>query len=107
MAKLTKNTILTAIRGSAGIVNTVARRIDKDWHTAKRYINKWEETKQAFQAENETITDLGETELIKAMQRGEAWAIKFYLTTKGKTRGYGESINVDHTSDGEKIYFNK
>jgi len=36
----------------------------------------------------ETITDLAEAQLISSVKKGEPWAIKYWLSTKGKDRGY-------------------
>ena len=36
----------------------------------------------------ETITDIAEAELISSVKRREPWAIKYWLSTKGKDRGY-------------------
>jgi hypothetical protein len=41
--------------------------------------------------------DLGEAALFKAIDRGEAWAICFYLKTQGKQRGYIEKAEHNHT----------
>ena len=43
-------TMLQAIEGSGGITLTVATRLQCDWITAKRYIQKWETTRMAFEA---------------------------------------------------------
>lgn len=103
MAKVTKAATLKAISKCAGIVSTVAKKLRVDWHTAKKYIEEWEETRIAFQSEKEGVTDLAESELIKAIKAGESWAVKYYLSTIGKERGYTEKLEQDITSGGKPI----
>jgi hypothetical protein len=97
MAKLTKRAVMKAIDDSGGIISTVAKRLGKDWSTARRYINMWDETKAAFTAEVERVTDLAENRLIQQISEGERWAIKFWLTTKGKSRGFTQQMELAHS----------
>ncbi len=90
----TQADILDAIKGSGSIVSTVAKRLKCEWITAKRYIEKWESTKQAFSDESETILDLAESTLYTAIKAGDVQAAKWVLSTKGKTRGFTERHEV-------------
>jgi len=36
----------------------------------------------------EVVTDIAEAQLISSVKKGEPWAIKYWLSTKGKDRGY-------------------
>ena len=91
------------IPGSGGIITTIAKRVGCAWHTAAKYIAEYPTVQQAYADETEFITDLAETELIKAIKDGDLSAVKFYLTTKGKDRGYSQKSELDVTSGGEKI----
>lgn len=97
---MTRQTMLEAIHDSYGIVSRVAERIEKDWATARKYINKWEETRTAFVDEAERVTDVAESRLIKSINDGEQWAVKFWLTTKGKNRGFTERQELSHMGPG-------
>lgn len=79
-----------AIPGSGGIISTIAKRVGCEWNTAKSYIDKHPSVKQAYDDEREQVTDMAETALIKAIQGGDMWAVKYYLSTVGKHRGYVE-----------------
>lgn len=93
--------VLVAIEGSYGIVSQVARRLDNcDWHTAKKYIEKWESTKRAFEDENERSLDYTESQMIKAIHEGDGPMIRFHLATKGKNRGFSERHEVVGKDDG-------
>lgn len=101
----TREQVLKAIKGSGGITSTVARRLQCDWHTAQRYVQKWAGTRQAFDAENEAIVDLAESVLLKniqlasqVQQQGEmvdTKDAKYVLSTRGKDRGYSERQEID------------
>ena len=90
-----------AIRGSFGIVSTVAHRLgDCSWHTARRYINRWEETRAAYADECERALDMSESQLLKAVQAGDGQMIRFHLMTKGKSRGYVERSELSGPDGG-------
>jgi hypothetical protein len=92
-----KENVLKAIKGSGGIVSTVAKKLNCDWHTASKYINRWEETKEAMQDENETILDMAEGTLFNAIKDSDVQAAKWILATKGKKRGYSEKHEIEHS----------
>lgn len=94
-----KADILEAIKGSGGIVTTVALALNCDWHTAKENIEKYEETREAFSGELETGLDLVEGKAYAQAKNGDGAMIRFILATKGRKRGYGEEITVQQTAD--------
>ena len=104
---------IKAIPGTAGIITTIAKRVGCTWHTARRYINKHPTVAKAYADECETLTDVAEAKLYVQINKGEMWAVKYYLSTKGKNRGYttrtehtgpgGEAIPVDVNHDARGI----
>ncbi len=46
----------------------------------------------------ETITDLAEAQLISSVKKGEPWAIRYWLSTKGKDRGYARQEGTFNSS---------
>ena len=92
-------TIKNAIADSGGIIATIAERLGCEWHTAKSYIEKYEETKAAYETESESVIDLAESKLIENIQANDNTAILFYLKTKGKKRGYIERNEIEHSGD--------
>ena len=103
MGKLKKPQVLEAIDGSGGIISQIARKLDVEWHTADTYIKKWEETRQAYQDEENRVLDLAESKLLSAIKNGEIAEVKWYLSRKGRKRGYITGQTVDHTSGGEQL----
>ena len=83
-------TIKKAIEDSGGQYQTIAERLGCEWHTAKTYVEKDEETKKAYENETESVLDLAESKLIENIKDNDNTAIIFYLKTKGKKRGYIE-----------------
>jgi len=93
--------VLTAIKGSAGIMSTIARRLDCDWTTAKRYVNKWEKTRQAFADEDEAIIDMAEGVLYKSIKEGNTQDAKWLLSKRRKAK-YSERQEVTG-ADGDAL----
>ena len=97
-----KETVLRAIRGSGGIMSAIAQRLGCEWDTARRYVNRWAETRAAFQAERERVLDLAETAVIRALKEGDVGTAKWVLSRLGRHRGWGDAVDV--TSGGEKLH---
>ena len=98
----TQNQILTAIENSGGIISNVANKLQCNWNTANKYIQKWASTKAALKVEREKNLDICETGLLEACKDRERWAIKFMLMTLGKERGYEyKTDEVDWTDLSE------
>ncbi len=94
-AAFSKEQVLEATKGCFGIVSTVAKRLDGcAWGTARKYIDRWAETRAAYADESERALDLSESQLLKAVQAGDGPMIRFHLATKGKQRGYTERHEV-------------
>jgi len=117
--QFTAEQFIKAIKGSGGIISVISNRIGCDWHTAKRYITDYATIKQAYDNECESVIDLSESLVITNIQfaRAKQEAIKkkleaqqigaenleqvdsgdakWWLTKKGKGRGFGEKIDID------------
>jgi hypothetical protein len=102
----TAEQFIKAIPGTGGIIGKIADRVGCDWHTAKKYIFKHPTITQAYTNEKERIKDTAETKLIEQIEDGQMWAIKYYLSTQGKDRGYVERQEVTG-SDGGPIQFSE
>ena len=97
----TKNDVLKAVEGCSGIISTVAGRLGCDWHTAKKYIDKWTETRRAYADSTETVLDFVEGKAIERVKEGDGSMIRFILATKGRKRGYGEKPVVDESAEDD------
>ena len=94
MKHIKQQDVLDAIKDSGGIISTIARRLHCNWNTAKAYCNKWESTKNALQEEKETTLDTAELKVLDAIKAGDTQIIKWFLSTKGKDRGYTTKIET-------------
>lgn len=96
-------TILKAIKGSGGIITTIAGKLDCAWNTAEKYINKNETTRKAYRDEKEQILDLCESVVYNSVRGGNTQDAKWLLSTLGKKRGYGDSEPVAEIDNKIKI----
>jgi len=105
-------TMMDAIDGSGGITLTVAQRLQCDWMTARKYINKWETTKAAFEAEREKVLDVAESVVNRNIQLAyrmqnetqqpvDSGDAKWVLSRLGKSRGYADKQEIDLGGDSE------
>ena len=94
--KFTKEIVLEAVRGSGSIYSTIAKRLRCDWRTARAWVSRWEETRNAYESETETVLDLCESKLIESIQNGNTQDARWLLSTKGKDRGYSQRQELEH-----------
>lgn len=100
-----KKQVLMAIKGCNGIVTTVAQRLNINWHSADNYIKKWPETLAAYNDETEQVLDFAESKIMDSIRKGNTNDAKWYLSKKGKHRGYGDDLqpslfdDLDDTPD--------
>jgi len=97
--KIQKYDVKKAIQGSYGIMATIAGRLGCEWHTAKKYVEMYEDIKLEYDNELEKSGDFAETSLLKRIRDGDTTAIIFYLKTKFKNRGYVERAEMKHHCD--------
>lgn len=99
----TTEQFIKAIPGTGGIITTIAKKVGCDWYTAKKFITQYATVQAAYQAERETVKDDVESALIVGAKGGEPWAVKYYLSTQAKDRGYAEKQEIDLVSGGESL----
>lgn len=105
---------INIIPGTGGIITAIAKRVGCDWHTAKKYIEEYSTVKRAYEDELELVSDIAESVVIgnikiayekqrKDKQPADSSDAKWYLTRKGKGRGYVEKAEMDVTTGGQPI----
>ena len=95
---------IEAIKGSAGIISTIAKRLEVDWHTAESYIKKYPTALDAFQDEREGILDMAEAAIFTAIKQGDTGSAKWILSTIGRKRGFTEKQEIGLTgTDGGPV----
>ena len=99
--KSTEKKTLEAIKGSAGIISTIAKRLDMSWHGTEDRIKKYPAALKAFTDEREGILDMAEATILTAIKQGDTGSAKWLLSTIGKKRGFTEKIELDATVDNK------
>lgn len=95
--------IITALQASAGIMTAAARALGMERSSLWRRISKSAKLTAVLQEVRESVLDLAESSLLKALQRGDAWATCFYLKCLGKQRGYVERQELTGANGGPII----
>lgn len=76
------------------MVYLTAKRLGCSHTTVYNYIRNYVSVRDAWEAQGGEVGDTAELRLYQAILDGQAWAVAFYLKTKGKQRGYTEKLEV-------------
>ena len=71
--------------------------------TLWRWIKRDTEFAELVREVEESMLDTAESELMKLVRSGDFKAVKFLLQTKGRSRGYGEKLQIEQTTKSETI----
>lgn len=103
--KYSAQQVADAIRAAGGVVAVAARALGCDRNTVYAYAERHATVRTAMEEANETNLDVAEAGLasfVRGTVAGRAVddrvrmdAIKFYLRTKGRDRGYGDRLVLD------------
>jgi hypothetical protein len=107
-------TVLSAISGSGGIKTVIAQRLGVSRWTVDNYLEKWASAKQAYENEEDINLDIAESVLTTNIriahklqtQTGvpqDTADAKWYLSRKGKRRGYVERSEVTGADGGPLV----
>ena len=86
---------------SLGDITTTCKEIKISRWTFYAWLEKDKKFKQEIEEQDNVNLDFAENCLKKKMRDGDTRAIIFFLESKGKKRGYGNSIDV--TTNGKAI----
>jgi hypothetical protein len=86
--------VAAALQKAKGLVTLAASELHADYKTVRRMVNE-SKTLQRIQAEaKDQVGDIAEGRLFEAINRGEPWAIQFYLRTQMQHRGYNDRYDL-------------
>lgn len=96
----TNEQIADALRRTKGMVYVAADLLAKEHghcspNTIKKRLKQYAWLREVKDAAKEMTKDVTELKLFEAIQRGESWAIQFYLKTQAKDRGYGDRVDIN------------
>jgi hypothetical protein len=97
------NDFIDVIPGTGGIISTIAKRVGCSWHTAKKYIDTYPTIKAAYDAECEAVLDAAESVILSDIQAKDVQTSKWYLTMKGRDRGYAPKQVVEQEGSLEIV----
>ena len=105
-SQYTAQQFIDAIPNSAGIISTIAKRVGCHWHTAKKYIHGMPTVLAAYEDECNKVLDLAETVILESLQQKDEQMAKWYLTMKGRDRGYAQTQRNEVTGvEGGPVQF--
>jgi len=94
--------VIAALRKTGGLQFLAANELHCSQSTLKRYVARYAAIAEVVQELKGQRVDFTEGKLWEAIQKGEPWAICFYLKTQAKDRGYTE--RREYTGrDGEPL----
>ena len=98
MVRLTKKKIKKAIEGTGGIIQVIANKcgVTRTWMSLTLHKKGNEDLWGLVIEEREKLKDLAESSLINRIKEKDFPAIKWYLTTQAKDRGYGDKQEIEH-----------
>lgn len=98
--KVPDEDIIDALQKAVGNVSTAAKLIGISRVTIYNRMKTSPAIKEAHAEFREQAIDNAESALQRAVLNGEAWAVCFTLKTIGKSRGYIERQELEHTGKG-------
>jgi hypothetical protein len=90
----TPEQMIAAITEARGLLSHAAKKVPCHPETVREYVKAHPEVKAALYEARELRKDDGESGLFTLMDRGDLAAIKYYLATQAKDRGYVERQEI-------------
>jgi len=100
--KYTQEQIIEALTAAKGMRTKAAKRLRCSYNTIVRMINAYPAVAEAEQLARETMLDAIELKAYSQAMQGDTAMLIFMLKTQGKSRGYVEKQQQEH-SGGVKI----
>lgn len=100
--RFTKSTIKSALEKARGNISLAAEVLGVTRQTVYSYMERYPDLVAVRENAENYILDIAEAHIEKAVLGGDMDAIKFYLRTKGRVRGYMTSGNITVSGDEDK-----
>lgn len=92
----TIDTIVSTYQKKAGNISATCVALNNTSRTTfYKWRNESEELNRRLKEVEESLVDFTESKLLEQIQEGNMTAIIFHLKTKGKSRGYIETTEID------------
>lgn len=86
--------VAKALLDAHGFLSDAARALGCHRDTVASYVERHPEVAAARHTARESLKDLAEGQLVKAIRKSRPWAICFFLKTQAKDRGYTERTEI-------------
>lgn len=93
-----------AIAKSKGVKSVIAEMLGLSIATVYQRLKNNPELKEALDNEAEGFKDVAELKLFELVEQGNFNAIKFYLTTQARERGYSDRFDLTATFNVNKTF---
>ena len=91
--KFSNARMIEAIQKAEGNLSAAARMLKTTRRTVHRYVSDYEDVRAAYEEANDTVLDVVENKLIEQAKLGLPEQVRFFLRTKGRSRGYGDRLD--------------
>jgi hypothetical protein len=93
--KFTVAQVIAALKETKGMVYLAADRLGCNAETVQNYAKRYKSVRDEIEAQREKVVDIAELKLYSAIMDGDQGMIKYYLSRRGKSRGYttGQEIS--------------
>jgi len=92
--KYSEEVVLNAVKGSGAIMSIIADRLGVTWKTARVYVLHYPSAVEAFEHEENKAIDEAQSQLFEKVKAGDLNAIEFYLSKKGRRKGWGSEAEA-------------
>ena len=99
----TQKNLIEAFRKTRFSVSAACVACGINRATFYRWLQEDEGFREGITEVREELLDIAEEQLHRHVSEGNMTAIMFVLKTKGKSRGYTERQEIDHTSSGNAL----
>jgi hypothetical protein len=93
--------VIPVIFSNKGHMQATADQLGISRQTLSYWKRDTPEILQAFKDARAEMVDNAELALYNAVLDGEAWAVKYYLSTQGQDRGYVERVEIKNMVEQE------
>jgi hypothetical protein len=102
-SKVPDAAIEKALKASFGNISAAAKSLGMDRSHVNERIKRSITLTKVLEDTRESMKDNAESSLNRAILAGEAWAVCFFLKTRGRDRGYSERFGDDKQTWGWNI----
>lgn len=100
IGRVTDAQIIKALELTGGFLSAAAQRLGCHHRTISRRVKSSKKVREALENIVEKKLDLAEAALMRSINNGEPWAVKFYLRHKGASRGYASRMEITGKGGG-------